>query len=48
MFMDVAMLTLRFLDVAKFSNRTPLALLVWCKLSFPVVGLMCVSYLLWY
>jgi hypothetical protein len=43
-FIDVAMwnivlLTLRFLDVAKFTNLTPLSLLISCKLSFPIVGL---------
>jgi hypothetical protein len=43
-FMDVVMwnivlLTLRFLDVAKFTNLTPLSLLISCKLSFPYVSL---------
>jgi hypothetical protein len=42
--MDVAMwehvlLTLMFLGVAKFTNPTPLSLLISCKLSFPIVGL---------
>jgi hypothetical protein len=27
------------LDVAKFTNPTPLSLLILCKLSFPIVGL---------
>jgi hypothetical protein len=43
-FMDVAMwehsaFDLTFLDVAKFTNLTPLSLLISCKLSFPIVGL---------
>jgi hypothetical protein len=28
-----------FLDVAKFTNLTPLSLLISCRLSFPIVGL---------
>jgi hypothetical protein len=28
-----------FLDVAKFTNLTPLSLLILCKLSFPTVSL---------
>jgi hypothetical protein len=33
------LLTLRFLDVAKFTNLTPLSLLISCKLLFIIVGL---------
>jgi hypothetical protein len=33
------LLTVRFLDVGKFTTLTPLSLLISCKLSFPVVGL---------
>jgi hypothetical protein len=29
----------RFLDVAKFTTLTPLSLLIFCELSFPIVGL---------
>jgi hypothetical protein len=36
---NIILLTLRFLDVAKFTNVTPLSLLISCKLSFPIVGL---------
>jgi hypothetical protein len=32
-------LTVRFLDVAKFANLTPLSLLILFKLSLPIVGL---------
>jgi hypothetical protein len=32
-------LTVRFVDVAKFTTLTPLSLLMSCNLSFPVVGL---------
>jgi hypothetical protein len=44
-FVDVAMWehrmfdSLRFLDVAKFTNLTSLSLLISCKLLFPTVGL---------
>jgi hypothetical protein len=31
--------TVKFLDVAKFTNLTPLSLQISCKLSFPIVGL---------
>jgi hypothetical protein len=30
---------MRFLDVAKYTDLTPLSLLISCKLSFPIVGL---------
>jgi hypothetical protein len=36
---NIVLLTLRFLDVAKFTNLTPLSLLISCKLSFPLVSL---------
>jgi hypothetical protein len=36
---NTVLLTLRFLDVAKFTNQTPLSLLILCKPAFPVVGL---------
>jgi hypothetical protein len=29
----------KFLDVAKFTTLTPLSLLIWCELSFPIVSL---------
>jgi hypothetical protein len=35
---NIVLLTLRFLDVAKFTNLTPLSLLISCKISFPIVG----------
>jgi hypothetical protein len=43
-FMNVTMcelrtLTIRFLDVAKFTALNPLSLQISCKLSFPIVGL---------
>jgi hypothetical protein len=31
--------TVRFLDVAKFTNLAPLSLLISCKLSFLIVSL---------
>jgi hypothetical protein len=34
---NIVLLTVRFLDVAKFS--TPLSLQISCELSFPIVGL---------
>jgi hypothetical protein len=42
-FMDVAMWEHRtfdseVLDVAKFTNLTPLSLLISCKFAFPIVG----------
>jgi hypothetical protein len=36
---NIVLLTIWFLDVAKFSTLTPLSLLTSCKLSFPIVGL---------
>jgi hypothetical protein len=36
---NIVLLTLRCLDVAKFINLTPLALLISCELSFSIVGL---------
>jgi hypothetical protein len=36
---NIILLTLRFSDVAKFTNLTPLSLLISCKLSFQIVGL---------
>jgi hypothetical protein len=36
---------LRFLDVKKFTNPTPLSLLILCKLSYPIVWLK-ISFLL--
>jgi hypothetical protein len=33
------LLNLRFLDVAKFTNLTPLSLPILCKLSFAIAGL---------
>jgi hypothetical protein len=37
---NIVLLTLRFLNVGKFINLTPLSLLILCKLlSFPIVGL---------
>jgi hypothetical protein len=36
---NIVLLTLRFLDVEKFTNLTPLSSLISCKLSFPIVGL---------
>jgi hypothetical protein len=35
---NIILLTVRFLDVAKFTTLTPLSLLISCKLSFPIVG----------
>jgi hypothetical protein len=36
---NIVLLTLRLLDVAKFTNLTPLSLLISYKLSFPTFGL---------
>jgi hypothetical protein len=36
---NIILLTARFLEVAKFTNLTPLSLLISCKLSFKIVGL---------
>jgi hypothetical protein len=36
---NIVLLTLRFLDVAKFTNLTPLSLLISCKVSLPIVSL---------
>jgi hypothetical protein len=36
---NIVLLSLRFLDVVKFTTLTPLSLLISCKLSFPIVGL---------
>jgi hypothetical protein len=43
---NIILLTVRFIDVAKFTNLTPLSLLISCKLSFPIVGLKLSS--MWY
>jgi hypothetical protein len=36
---NIVLLTLRFLDVEKFTTLAPLSLLISCKLSFPIAGL---------
>jgi hypothetical protein len=36
---NIILLTLMFLDVAKFTILTPLSLLILCKLSFIIVDL---------
>jgi hypothetical protein len=36
---NIVLLSLRFLDVAKFASLTPLSLLISCKLSLPIVSL---------
>jgi hypothetical protein len=36
---NVVLLTIRFLNVAKFTTLTPLSLLIASGLSFPIVGL---------
>jgi hypothetical protein len=36
---NIVLLRIRFLDVAKFTTLIPISLLIWCKLSFPIVGL---------
>ena len=36
---NVMLLTASFFDAAKFTFLTPLSLLSWCRLSFPVFGL---------
>jgi hypothetical protein len=36
---NIVLLTVRFLDVAKFTTLTPLSLLISSKLSFPIVAL---------
>jgi hypothetical protein len=36
---NIILLSVRFLDVAKFTTLTPLPLLILCKLYFPTVGL---------
>ena len=36
---NIVLLTTTFFDVAKFTVLTPLSLLSWCRLSFPIVGL---------
>jgi hypothetical protein len=38
-FGSIVLLSLRFLNVSKFTTITPLLLLILCKLSFPVVVL---------
>jgi hypothetical protein len=35
----MVLLTTKSLDVAKFTNLTPLSLLISCEISFPIVGL---------
>jgi hypothetical protein len=52
-FMNVAMwehvlLTLRFIDVSKFTTLIPLLLLISRKLSFLVVGLKSLHFILWH
>jgi hypothetical protein len=41
---NMVLLTIKFLDVAKFTTLTPLSLLISCELSFPIVGLKISSY----
>jgi hypothetical protein len=36
---NILLLTVRFLNVAKFTTLTPVSLLISCKISFPNVGL---------
>jgi len=36
---NIVLLTTSFFDVAKFTILTPLSLLSWCRLSFPIFGL---------
>ena len=36
---NIVLLKTRFFYVAKFTILTPLSLLSWCRLSFPIVGL---------
>ena len=36
---NIVLFTTRFFDVAKVTILTPLSILCWCKLSFPIVGL---------
>jgi hypothetical protein len=36
---NIVVLTMRFLDVTKFTTLTPLSLYILCELSFPTVGL---------
>ena len=36
---NIVLFRSRFFDVAKFTVLTPLSLLSWCRLSFPIVGL---------
>ena len=36
---NMVLLMIRFFDMEKFATLTPLSLLCWCKLSFPMVGL---------
>jgi hypothetical protein len=35
---NIVLLTIRFLDVGKFTSLTPLSIQFSCKLSIPVVG----------
>jgi hypothetical protein len=42
---NIVLLTLRFLDVAKFTNLTAISLLISCKLSFPIICLKMSYYL---
>jgi hypothetical protein len=37
---NIVLITIRFFDVAKFTILTPLLLLSWCRLLFPIVGYM--------
>jgi hypothetical protein len=36
---NIVLLTIRFLDVAEFTNLIPVSLLISCNLSFPIFGL---------
>jgi hypothetical protein len=36
---NTVLLTIKFVDVAKFTTLNQLSLLISCKLSFPIVGL---------
>jgi hypothetical protein len=41
-------MTLRFLDVAKFADLTPLSLIILCKLLFSIVSLKMSSLPTWH
>ena len=42
---NIIFLTSRVFDVTKFTVLTPLSVLFWCKISFPVVGLQTFSFI---